>query len=107
MRFTVFLTGRALRDLVDARDYIRQSAPETADRWYFSFLEALLRLEQHPKAWPIAPESDEFPFELRQFLFRTKSRRANRALFVIAGTEVRVLAIRRPGQPLITREDIR
>ncbi|MEX0678045.1 MAG: type II toxin-antitoxin system RelE/ParE family toxin [Pirellulales bacterium] len=107
MRFTVLLTARALRDLVDARDYIRQSAPQTAERWYFSFLEALLRLEQHPEAWPIAPESGEFPFELRQFLFRTRSRRANRALFVIAGTEILVLAIRRPGQPLITKEDIK
>jgi plasmid stabilization system protein ParE len=91
VRFTVLLTARALRDLAQARDYIRESAPEAAEHWYFGFLEALLRLEQNPEAWPIAPESGEFPFELRQFLFRTKSRQANRALFAIAGSEVEFL----------------
>lgn len=105
MRFTVLLTARALRDLRDARDYIRQWAPETADRWYRSFLEALLRLEENPESRSLATENAEFPFELRQLLFRTKSRLANRALFTIVGDEVRVLAIRRPGQPLITKED--
>jgi hypothetical protein len=54
---------------------------------------------------PLAPENIAFPFELRQFMFRTKSRLANRALFTIVGSEVRVLAIRRPGQPLITGTD--
>ncbi|MEX0977966.1 MAG: type II toxin-antitoxin system RelE/ParE family toxin [Pirellulales bacterium] len=106
MRFTVRLTARAIRDLDDARNYIRRSAPETAERWYLGFLDALLRLERQPEMWPLAPEDSEFSFELRQFLFRTKSRQANRALFVIIGNEVRVLAIRRPGQPLIGKEDI-
>lgn len=105
MRFTVLLTARAIQDLQDAREFIRQSAPETAELWYLSFLEALLRLEEHPDMWSVAPEDAEFPFELRQIFFRTKSRLANRALFTIAGDQVRVLAIRRPGQPLITKDD--
>lgn len=106
MPFTVVLTARALRDLQDARDYIRQSAPETADHWYYSFLQALLRLEENPESRSLAPENQEFDFELRQFFFRTKSRLASRALFTIAGNEVRVLAIRRPGQPLIAGGEI-
>jgi len=104
--FTVLLTARAIQDLENARDYIRQSAPETADRWFASFLDALLRLEENPESRSLAPENAEFPFELRQFLFRTRSRLANRALFTIVGDEVRILAIRRPGQPLITGEDL-
>lgn len=106
MRFTVLLTDRAVRDLNQGRDYIRQSSPETADRWYSSFLKALLRLEENPQARSLAPENADFPFELRQFLFRTRSRLANRALFTIVGNEVRILAIRRPGQPLFTRKDV-
>jgi plasmid stabilization system protein ParE len=106
VRYTVLLTARALRDLENARDFIRQSAPETAERWYRSFLDGLLSLEKNPESRSLAPESAEFPFEVRQFLFRTKSRLANRALFTIVGGEVRILAIRRPGQPLITRDDL-
>jgi plasmid stabilization system protein ParE len=106
VRFTVLLTKKAIEDLGQARDYIRRSSPQTADRWYRSFLEALLRLEENPESCSHAPEDREFPFELRQFFFRTKSRLANRALFTIVGSEVRVLAIRRPGQPLITARDI-
>jgi len=107
VRFTVVLTARAISDLEAAREYLRQFAPETAERWYLSFLETLLQLETSPEIWPLAPESAEFPFDLRQFLFRTRSRRANRALFTIIGDEVRILAIRRPGQPLITQDDIK
>jgi len=106
VRYTVFLTARATNDLDSARQYIRQAAPETAEHWHRTLLLALLRLETNPEIWPIAPESAEFGFELRQFLFRTKSRLANRALFTIVGSEVRVLAIRRPGQPLATKDDI-
>jgi hypothetical protein len=72
--------------LEGARACIRQSAPETADRWYSDFLQALLKLEERPETWSLAPEDVEFAFELRQFLFQ--------------------IAIRRPGQPLITRRDI-
>jgi plasmid stabilization system protein ParE len=106
VRFTVLLTARAITDLENARDYIRRSASETADRWYVGFLEALLRLEENPESRSLAPESSDFTFELRQFLFRTKSRLANRALFTIVGDEVRILAICRPGQPLLTKDDI-
>lgn len=106
MNYHVRLTNRAARDLEEARDYISQSAPAAARRWYLGFLHALLVLEKLPARWPLAPENAEFPFELRQFLYRTKSRRTNRALFTIVGDEVRVLAIRRPGQPFITADEI-
>ncbi|MGD9646041.1 MAG: hypothetical protein AB7U73_10025 [Pirellulales bacterium] len=40
-------------------------------------------------------------------MIRSRGRKANRALFVVQGDEVRVLAVRRPGQPLVTHRDIR
>lgn len=106
MPFTVILSNRALRDLEVAREYLRSVAPDIAERWYRTLLDALRQLEGDPLSWPLAPESEKFPFELRQFLFRTKSRRANRALFMVVGNEVRILAIRRPGQPLVTKRDV-
>jgi plasmid stabilization system protein ParE len=102
----VVLTARAQRDLEAAHRHIATTAPETAASWYRNFLYSLLRLEENPEIWPEAPETARFSFVLRQLLFRTKSRYANRALFTIVGSEVRVLAIRRPGQPLINKADI-
>ena len=106
VQYTVVFSDRACANLQRARDFIGQQSPEAAERWYLSFLKALLRLEQNPHAFSIAPEREKFEFELRQFLFRTKSRRANRALFRITECKIEVLAIRRPGLPLITKSDL-
>lgn len=107
MSYQVQLTERAISDLEEARRFIAQSAPETAQKWHTRFLEALKRLADNPEFCPLAPETTKVKYELRQFLFRTKSRNANRVLFTIIEGEVRVLAIRRPGQPLATPADLR
>jgi plasmid stabilization system protein ParE len=106
MRFEVLITERARRDLEQARAYIAKHAPEAAERWYVGFLKALLDLEKNPTARPFAAENPDFPFELREFLYRSRSGSVSRALFTIVRQEVRVLAIRRPGQDLVTREDL-
>lgn len=107
MAFEVVVTERAQRDLNDARAYIARHAPETAERWYVEFLRALLKIGETPYSFSIAEESTEFPFELRQYFHRTRSGRVNRALYTIVESEVRVLAIRRPGQELVKPEDLR
>jgi len=105
MAHEVYLTERAQSDLTSAREYIARQAPETAERWYADFLHSLLILEQSPESWPLAPENDQFAFDLRQYIYRSRSGKPNRALFTIVGKQVRVLAIRRPGQPLAKAED--
>jgi plasmid stabilization system protein ParE len=107
MTFEVVLTERAQHDLDDACHFIARHAPETAEKWRREFLESLLKLESHPQACPLAAESAEFSFELRQYLHRTRSGRVNRALLTIVGNQVRVLAIRRPGQQAVRPEDLR
>jgi plasmid stabilization system protein ParE len=102
MGFEVVVTSRAQWDLNEARTYIARYAPETAETWYVEFLKALCDLENHPETYPIAAEGEDLPFELRQFLYRTRSGRVNRALFTIVGSQVRVLAIRRPGQRAVS-----
>lgn len=106
MPHDVFLTTRAQKDLKTARSYIAKFSPEAAERWYFDFIESLLDLETRPESRPMAPEEGQFAFDLRQYIFRPKSGKPNRALFTIVGNQVRVLAIRRPGQRLITPDDI-
>lgn len=107
MPLEVYITDRAYRDLNEARTFISRHAPETAEKWYAEFVEALLGLGKNPQAYSLAEEGKEFPFELRQYFHRTRSGRVNRALFAIFGNEVRVLAIRRPGQQSIRAEDLR
>ena len=50
----------------------------------------------------LAPESDQVDEEIRQYIYRTKSRRANRALYTVRGDTVYILCIRRPGQRLLS-----
>jgi plasmid stabilization system protein ParE len=107
MRFEVLITERAYSDLGEARAFIARHAPEAAERWYYGFLEALLALEENPRTWPVAEEGSDFSFELRQFLFRSRNGSVSRALFTIVGEQVRVLAVRRPGQRLVTPNDLR
>jgi plasmid stabilization system protein ParE len=107
MPHEVILTDRAIRDLNDATRYISRHAPETAEKWRRDFLESLLTLENNPHAYSLAEESKEFPFELRQYFYRTRSRRLNRALFVVLENQVRILAIRRPGQEAVGPHDLR
>ena len=104
--FEVLVSARAQRDLTVAREYIARFAPETAERWYADFLNSLTCLEQDPHVRPLAPENDQFSFELRQYIFRSASGKANRALFTIVGSQVRILAVRRPGQPLVQPADL-
>jgi hypothetical protein len=63
------------------------------------FEEAFAKLEENPFVGPIASESEDVGEEVRHIMFRTKAGRSFRALFVVVGTEVRILRVRGKGQP--------
>ena len=106
MRYDVVILRRAERELNAAADQIARQAPEAADRWFNGFIEALLTLEKNPERCSLAPEGSLFPCVVRQLFYRTKSRYPTRALFTIAGREVRILMIRRPGQDLVGEREL-
>lgn len=106
MTYDLVYTQRAKRDLHSAVVEIARDAPDTAERWFNGFVGALGRLHREAAAYSLAPESDRCSVEVRQFIYRTKSRRANRALYAIRGSTVFILAIRRPGQDLLTAEEL-
>jgi hypothetical protein len=93
--------------LNSATDWIAQHAPETAQRWFEGFVAAHETLRRDAAIYGLAPESDRNSIEIRQFIYRTKSRRMNRALYAIRGSTVFILAIRRPGQDLLTAHELR
>jgi plasmid stabilization system protein ParE len=106
MTYDLVYTNRAKRDLNVAADWIAQRAPETAERWFQGFVAALETLRRDAAIYSLAPESDYCSIEVRQFVFRTKSRRVNRALYTIRGSTAVILAIRRPGQDLLTAGEV-
>ena len=106
MSYQVRVLERARRDFEDLVAWIAERSPRGAERWVASFEEALSILERNPFVAPIAAESEELREEVRHVMFRTKAGRPYRALFVVVGEEVRILRVRGPGQPPVTREDI-
>lgn len=106
MTFELVYTERAKHDLFRAAEYISRDAPDTAQRWFEEFVAALARLATLASVFGVAPESQYCAYEVRQMIHRTKSRRANRVLYVIRGSTVYVLAIRRPGQDLLTPDEL-
>lgn len=107
MIYELIYTDRAKRDLLAATNAIAENAPEAAERWFAGFIAALASLRERATVFSLAPESQNCSIEVRQFIYRTKSRRANRALYTIRGSTVVILAIRRPGQDLLTDDELR
>ena len=54
----------------------------------------------------VAAESDAFDEDLRQVLFKTRKGNTFRALYVIRGTVVYIVAIRGTGQELVSPDDL-
>lgn len=104
MTYKVLISRRAQRELNQAADWIAKSAPETAERWFNKFVEALLTLRDNPHRCGFARENPSFPYELRQLLYGR--RRNYRALFTIRENSVVVISIRHAAQRDLTPEDV-
>jgi plasmid stabilization system protein ParE len=107
MIYDLVYTDRAKRDLNAATDYIAQHVPETAEQWFNGFVAALETLRRDALSYSLAEEGQRCFMDVRQFIFRTKSRQANRVLYTVRGSNVVILTIRRPGQDLLTEDELR
>lgn len=106
MSFQVELTDRAYADLDRLTDELARRWPEGAGRLTERFYAALPRLESFPQSCGLAFESRYFPDEVRHLLFETRKGRTYRALFVVRGDRVRVLAVRAPGERPVKPKDV-
>ena len=72
---------------------LEQHAGQTGLRWFLGLENAIASLSTSPERCALAPESQRFPFEVRQLLY---GRRSNvyRILFRVNGDTVQVLHIR-------------
>ena len=95
MAFRVEPTARAKRDLDAIRGrLLTHEAGEGGLRWFWKLDEAIASLSELPQRCALAPESAEFPFEVRQPIYGRKPHQY-RVLFTIDEDVVVVLHIRR------------
>ena len=106
MSYSVKILARAKEDFETIVAWIAERSPQGAERLTACFEEALARLEENPLIAPVAPESRNLGEDVRYIMFRTRAGRTFHALFVIVGSEVRILRVRGAGQPPLTAKDI-
>jgi plasmid stabilization system protein ParE len=99
-------TAQAEADINRIFAWLWERSQEGARRWYESFWEAAERLKTFPLSCGLAPENDDFDYELRHMLFGTTKGRTYRALFVISGDVVQILCVRGPGERLVKPDEI-
>jgi plasmid stabilization system protein ParE len=106
MSYRVKILARARSDFDAIIDWIADRSPEGADRLTVRFQEALVRVGENPFFAPIAPESSDVGEEIRHITFRTKAGRTFRALFVVVGSDVRILRVREASQRPLNARDL-
>ena len=106
MAYTIRLLPRAEFDAQQIYDWIKERSPDGARHWWLAFEEACNRLEQHPLSHALAPEAERFGGDVRQILLGTRQGNCYRALYVVAGNEVRILRLRGPGQPDLIEDEM-
>ena len=94
MAFRVEPSAQAKQDAREILAWLRaQGAGENALRWFRGMHKAMASLSEFPARCALAPESKEFPFEVRQLLYGS-ARHRYRILFTIEGDVVTILHIR-------------
>jgi plasmid stabilization system protein ParE len=106
MRNKVLTLRRAESDIQHITPWIAERSIQGAYAWLDSYEELMERLAQSAQTYPSAFEAAECKAPLRQALFGTRRGRRYRAIFVIAGDQVRVLRVRGPGQPPLQQDEL-
>jgi plasmid stabilization system protein ParE len=106
MNFRVTVLRRADADAVQIVNWIGKRSPQGAEAWVDAYEQMLARLEERADSCGRAYEDDEFELPLRETLFRTRHGATYRAVFTVAGDQVRILRIRGPGQRPLTPDEL-
>jgi len=106
MKYRVIASRRADADARQITRWIAQRSLQGAQAWLDAYEALLERLAEYADSCPAALEDAECSIRLRESLFRTRHGRTYRAVFTIAGDEVRILRIRGPGQPPLQDDEL-
>ena len=106
MTYRIETTAQAEADIERIYAWLSGRSVAGANRWYGSFSQAVERLNTNPLACALARENNDFAQEIRNLLFGTPRGRIYRALFIIEGDCVRVLAVGGPGEKAVKPTDV-
>ncbi len=103
----VLITQRAQDELDSARDWwAAHRSVDQADRWYVGFVQAMLTLESSAEQHPLAPESELFPYEVRQLDYGLSRKPTHRALYTLRPDKIIVLRVRHLAQQPLSVTDV-
>jgi plasmid stabilization system protein ParE len=106
MSHHVLVLARARRDADRIAAWLFKRSPRGTVRWLLAYNSIKVKLAQNPLVYGLAPENSRVAFELRQIFFKTQRGRPYRALFTVAGNEVRILRVRGPHQRPLRKRDL-
>jgi plasmid stabilization system protein ParE len=106
MTRTLRILRRAVGDIDDIYDWLRNRSPTGALTWYEALNQRLVEHISGDFLGASAPESTKLGVDLRHAFFKTPRGRIYRVLFLIVTDEIRVLRIRGPGQRPVTKRDV-
>jgi len=79
-------------------DYLLERSPQGANTWSDAVDQAVHDLKHSADMHGLAPESNDYPFDVFQFIFKTKNGNPYRLLYEIHGSDVFIMTIRGLGQ---------
>ncbi len=106
MKYKVIALRRADDDVRHIARWMAQRSLQGANSWLDAYEQLLARLAENADSCSVATEDPECNVPLKDALFHTAHGRTYRAVFTIAGDEVRILRIRGPGQPPLRDDEL-
>ncbi len=76
-----------------------------AKKWLDSFHEKAASLAHDPQRWPVAPENDFLPIEIREVSFGIGRNKTHRIVFEVRGGAVVIHAVRHLAQDSLSQDD--
>ena len=72
MKYHVQITDTAQAELEQAFQWLQEQSKVAAESWRAKLIQAIRSLERNPMRCGLAPEAEDLPIEVRQFLYGRK-----------------------------------
>jgi plasmid stabilization system protein ParE len=106
-RFPVVSSAKANAEVLAAVTWwAEHRSAEQAKRWLRGILRAIEGLSANPTQHPVAAESDNLPFEVRELFFGLGRRPSHRVLFRIRADCILILSVRHVSQEPLGPDDL-
>jgi plasmid stabilization system protein ParE len=93
MKYRVIIQPSAQLDLEEAYLCVHKRAPLRVAKWFQGLEDAIFSLSELPQRCSLAPESNDFPEEIRQLLYGKRTN-VYRIIFTVLEDTVSILHVR-------------